>query len=354
MPFGSLPFFSCPPRTVPHCLDAFPHAEAVHLEVIAAHITGFHHVLETKLDGIHADLFRYPIQLLLPCGPGDHSSVAPLCTAGGLVGVNAIGVILHVLETIGPSEKRTCIVDGGYSKTAVGSPFQVAFVLEGQDGAVFLDPCCQGVDELVSCPAVEKDLFSCEAHLDRLSGFHGHEAGRHLHGIGRDLGTESAAHVRLDHSELSDGNAEHHGDGPLHVMRGLGAAPKGQVSVRVIFGYAPLRFDERPILPFVPEGVGPDHIALSQSRFHISELLVDLGADVAQILVVHKRRPFCHGLFQAQDRGQFLILHLDEGQGFHGRLQVDGRHCSHLVSRRTGPCHGRKGFRRIGPGSRRT
>ena len=183
----------------------------------------------------------------------------------------------------------------------------------------------------MSCPAVKKDLFPCEAHLDGLSGFHGHEAGSHLHGIGRGLGTESAAHVRFHHTDLPDRETQNHSNRPLDVVRGLGGAPKGQVSVRVIFGYARLRFDECCILPFVSEGIGPDHIALSQSRFHISELLVDLGAHVARILVVHKRRPFCDGLFQAQDRGQFLIVHLDEGQGFHGRLQVDGGHCSHLV-----------------------
>jgi len=284
--FGKFSFFGRPFGTIPDGFDAFFHAKAAHVQIVAGDIAGNHHVFHPQNDGVDIQLFGDHIELLFPAGAGYHTAVSPHGAAGRLVVVNPVSIVFHVGQFVGAAQQRTGIINRGDAETGVGAAVEIALVFEGQDRSVFFDAGGHGVGELVACPSVLKYLLPIIVHLDGFAGFYGQQTGREFQRIGGGLDAESGAHIRFDHADFADGQFQHHGQGTLNVMGHLGGTGEGEIAEMVVGGKAALGFDERSILALILECGGLDQIAFGKSRLDIAELRVDLGADVAWVFVV--------------------------------------------------------------------
>ncbi len=70
----------------------------------------------------------------------------------------------------------------------------------------------------------------------------------------------------------------------------------------VIFGNTSVGFDKTAVLTLVDQGVGVDKIALLEGGGDVAELLVNLGADIAGIVVMELRGALRQGLINSQNR----------------------------------------------------
>ncbi len=144
--------------------------------------------------------------------------MSPVGPAGGFVGVNAIPVVFHGLYPIRCSKQRTCIIDSGDAETGVGSAIKNGPVLYCNEGSILLHPGFQFDKELVTCPAVKKNLFPVENHLDRFSCFHGKNTGAHLLRRSGRLDSEATTNIGLFDPNLVKRKSQGHRDCSLNVV----------------------------------------------------------------------------------------------------------------------------------------
>src|SRR3972149_3447324 len=142
-------------------------------------------------------------------------------------------------------------------------------------------------------PIMKEHLLALKDYLHRAAGFH-RQRGADVLGRRRlQLAAKAAAHEGLDHAHVAHLQTEHAGDVVLKVMRRLSARPDGELAVLPLAdGGMRLHGDMGGPIPL--KAIGPDEVALLESLFHISEVLVYLYADVALVLRVYLGLVFIH------------------------------------------------------------
>ena len=168
----------------------------------------------------------------------------------------------------------------------------------------------------------------------------GHRRG--LHG-GRQLAAEAAADLGGDDPDLGHGHPQDLRDGGAQRELGLGGRPHSGLARGVEAGRGGVRFDVGLVHHGHVETVLEDPVGLREPACHVAAHDLLVAAHVAApvqvrlrpvvgVVFVQQRRVRRHGLQPGSDRGQHLIVHLDEPRRFLGGLLVHRRHRGDAVA----------------------
>ncbi|GBE29722.1 hypothetical protein BMS3Bbin04_00744 [bacterium BMS3Bbin04] len=114
-------------------------------------------------------------------------------------------------------------------------------------------------------------------------------------------------------------------------MRRLGRRPHRQVARGVHFRDDSLRFHECTVLHLARHGVGADDAGFTATLFNITEVPVNLGANVVLVLLVQKRLPFVHGSFAIQNQRQRFKVHLYRAHRIQGNVRIICRNSRNFI-----------------------
>jgi len=209
------------------------------------------------------------------------------------------------------------------------------------DPPVGHDTGAHGDAHRVARGAGEELLLARILHLDRPPGCDGQVRADVLdqHFL---FVAKAAADARLDDPDTFDGQAEHRREDAPRMERHLRARPDDQPVILVPVGDADHRLDGRLLhlrdLVLALEDV----VRRGQRGIHVAQLDADGRGQVARgvavckwhilRLVVDNRRAGRHRLARVQDRGQFLVLDLDQAERALRDFLALRRDRSHAVS----------------------
>ena len=312
-----------------------------HLEALGGLGVGVVRVQQAELEGVDARLLGELVHVRLE-GEGQlRRAVAAHGLRVGVVRVDAGGLEAHVRHLVEAGRRHHHDRGRGRAPRGIGAIVKnEADVAEGQLALGVAALADLGPDRLPGRGG-EELLFPVEEDLHRPPRAVGQQDGDVLEGVGVQLRAEAAPDGGVDHPHLA---AHPHGlerflEVGLGHARDLGDGVDGEVLARVEGGHA----------------AGGAHAAVGHpARLEVA--LHDVGGrrfprlDVAGgelprqtqavvgdglalgVLVVDERRALGEGLLGVEDRGQVLVLHLDELEGFLGDLRCGGRDRRHLVA----------------------
>ena len=297
-------------------------------------IVGLGEVLAAHLHRVHVQLTRDQVQ-----GPLDHQrglgpAGAAVGVGGDLVGEAAGGTEFHGRNLVAPADHqaRQRRQSGG-EELQVGARIQQGVVGDAQDGAVLL---YRGFHRPHLSASVDRRLDVLAPSLDplhRALELHRQVGQQRLLAVDVQLAAEAAAHLRGDDADAVFREPEHQRQHGPQEMRDLGRAPHGQlVLAREVPGHhaAGLHRDRRQ--PLVDELLLDDDVGVGAGLVHVPGAALEGEGLVAVPLGMDDGRARLQRLLQVRDRGQRLVVHLDQVEGVPGRIRVLGHHRGNRLS----------------------
>ena len=293
------------------------------------------------LDGIHADLLGYFIDVLLDTEVDLAHTETTVGAAYGVVGVNAVSVGLNVVELIRAGGSKAGGLNDVYAVLGVGAAIPVEVVLNRQELTVALANCGLdlGVQALTNVGIDELFLTGVFHHNGTALAVHGQRNDDTLDG-GTGLGAEAAAHVGGDDAHLVQRDIKGGGKGLTNRVRRLAGSPNGALAVRLVLGYRDVVLDGGMlnmgymvlmlgdvILIGMLFGIleGSIGIALTDDVM-VRDIGMRLGMEdgyyfISMQLGVDEDSVLGHTLHGVVDDGQRLVLNLDQLAGGLGDLR---------------------------------
>jgi len=154
---------------------------------------------------------------------------------------------------------------------------------------------------------------------------------RHVR-IEEDLGTEAAADLGRDHPQLMLGDPQHEGgQQDLHDMWALAGHPdSGVLCAGIVAGQGTAGLHGGGDQPLVADPLAYGHLGGVEGRGGcrlVAAVPVHaVHADVAGCVLVQLGCAGCHGLLGVDNRGEELVLHVDQLQGILGGVGIGGDH----------------------------
>ena len=267
-----------------------------------------------QLDGEHVD---HPLDEVDGLGDAERAGVRD--PARRLVGVDAGDLAVRRLQVVGAGED---VEEAGRELGRLGGAVERAVVGE------HLDPYAEDLAVLRRRDLAAHVVVAGErgAHqvlravldpLDRHAGDDRADDRHHVARVDADLAAEAAADVRRDDPDLVLRQA---GDERVHRavrVRRLGGRPDGQLAAdRVHVGDRAAGLQRRRVHPGVEDVLGDDHLGVGEHlvglRLVAGLPVEDVVAGAAVLVVADDRGVRVERAAGVDDRGQRVVLHLDE------------------------------------------
>ena len=296
-------------------------------------ITTFDAVSPAELHPVDVERLGQPIHRLLDA-PVDFRHAKPShWPPDGMVGVDAVGVGMHVGDIIGAGgrvARRARDVD---AILGVGAGVPVVFHLKRLDRPIPGAADFHTGSQPLPHERAEELFLTGHAHLDRPAGDSpGHDDSQRLHG-NAGLGAESSTHVVANDPHVSLGNAQRLRNQIALGEGGLRAAPQGDLTRCVPTRHCHVWLDGNVLNMGNAVGLFDDRITLGPGRLYVAlahpedvgDVRSRLGKNERDDLVcvevgVQERRIREDRFQRIEDSRQFFVFHLDEPDGIFGDL----------------------------------
>ena len=331
-PGWELPGLLPPSRRRHHPVDALTEAGGRDREVVDRLAVGRHGVAMAHLGGVEAEALGDPVQVDLEGKAGLGSPVTALRPAGRLVREDAAALELVPRDGIGHGLERARVEGRGHPVGTIRPAVEERPELEGGDLTVLLHARLDPHQDGMSAPVRVKDLLPGQGRLHRPARQLGQARHHHLVAERIGLPAEPAA-VRGRHDpDVARRELEHLGERPVDVVGCLRRGPEAELAVRRPLGDGGMLLHGKVGVALEEEDVFPDEVGRAEALLHVAELEGDQLVDVVAVpVVVDPRTPLGERGVDRHERGERLVLHLDEVHRRLRRLLVDGRDGRHGV-----------------------
>ena len=302
-------------------------------KAVHRHAVGLDDLLEAQLHRVQPQFLRDLIELNLHGEPGLRGAVAALGAAGRLVGEHPHTLELVGRQVVGHRLQRPGVVDGGQAVAAVAAAVQKGPEPHGLQRAVTLDPRAHPHLHRMASPVHVERLLAVERDLHRPAGDHGQLGHRDLVGERIALAPEAAAHRRGDDPDMPHGQVQDTGQGTMHVVRGLGRGPQGELAVGGVGRQRAVLLHGQVRVALEEVRALEDLVGFLEAGVHLAELegdgLLDVGAAVPRVDAMVLG---CQRRLDGKDGIEHLVIDVDETQRRLGYVLAGGRHRGHGVA----------------------
>ena len=316
-----------PARCLDHLVDALTEADGGDGQVVGCLGERLAHDAPPHLGGIEPELLRRLVDLHLERKTRLGRAVATLGATRRLVGEDARAFELVDRHLVGDGIDDAGVERGGHAVGAVGAAVEPRLDVGAGDFAVPGEPGLEPHEHRVSAAVHVENFLARQRDLHGAAGELRQLARRDLVGKRIELPSEAAAHRCSDHADVGGRHVEDLGEQAMDVVRRLRGRPQCELAVGPPLGHRRMLFHRQMSIALVEENVLAHEIGACERGFDVTELERDVLVHVRSVAVfVDAHLGMTERLLDRHERGQRLVLDLDQPAGRLGRLLVLGRH----------------------------